>query len=106
MPTPWFLIAFLFPLGFKRVLPLPPQYPPFLGPQVSQELGASLPSPTEARSGSPLLYMCQAPLTVYAAWLMDPISGISQGSWLVMTAGLPEGSPFPSASSILPLIPP
>jgi hypothetical protein len=76
-----------------------------LGPQVSQGLGAS--SPTEARPDSPLLYMCQGPWLspcILPGWWFSLWE--LQGSGLVESAGLSMGLPFPSASSILSLIPP
>ena len=43
------------------VSPRPPRPPPSLGPQVSQGFGTF--SPTEARPGSPMLYICWGPWT-------------------------------------------
>jgi hypothetical protein len=63
--------------------PTPARFPPFLGPNVSWGLDSS--APTEARPGSPLLYVCQGPPI---SWCMLPgwwlsiweISGV-QVSW-------------------------
>ena len=96
-PLPQFLIPFLLPPVSKRMSPLlPHQARPLhsLGPPVSQGLGAS--SPTEARPGSPLLYMCQELAVyqlVYAAWSVD-----------YETASLPMVLPSFSTSSSLSLI--
>jgi hypothetical protein len=53
--------------------PHPTRLPHSLGPQDSQGLGAS--SPTEARTGSPLLYVQQGHWTLYAIWLVAQCLG-------------------------------
>ena len=107
-PLPQFLIPFLLPPVSKRMSPLlPHQARPLhsLGPPVSQGLGAS--SPTEARPGSPLLYMCQGQVPARVCCLVDgSVSERSLGSRLVETAGLPMGLPSSSASSSLSLMQP
>ena len=76
-----------------------------LGPQVSQGLGTT--SPTQARPGTPLLYMCLAPRPGHKCCLVGGlVSERSQEFRLVETAGLPIGLPSSSPSSSLILIQP
>jgi hypothetical protein len=96
---PQFLIPFVFLPVSKRMFPLmPPARPLYsLESQVSQGLGAS---PTEARPGSPLLYMCWGPWTSLCrlpGWR-------SLGFELVENASLPMGLPSSAASFSLSLI--
>ena len=77
-------------------IPTPPDLP-FLEPQISQGLGAS--SLTEARSHSPLLYICWG---LRISWWI--VSEIPQGSRLIETASPPTGSPSSSDSSSFLLI--
>jgi hypothetical protein len=73
--------------------------------QVSWRLGAS--SLTEAKSFSPLLYMCQGLISAGVCCLVGgSVSKRSWGSRSVKTAGLPIGFPSSSASSSFSLIQP
>jgi hypothetical protein len=77
--------------------------PPSLGHQVSTGLWDII-SPTEARQGSLLLYMCRDHGPVHVCSLVGGlVSGSCKGSRLVNTAGLPIGFPSSSVPSVLSL---
>jgi len=88
--------------------PPPPttRSPPSLGPPVSK--GSRVCSPTEARPGRPLLYMCWQVGAHGTArvWRLvhGSVSASSLGSWYVDTVSLSMELTSPLPSSILPLI--
>jgi hypothetical protein len=93
----------------KRMSPGPHHHPTrllhYLGLQVPWQLDTS--SPTEAKSGSPLLYRCQGPhISCVCSLVGGSVSEQSQGCRLVETAGLSIGSPSSSAYSCLSLMQP
>jgi hypothetical protein len=111
---PQFLISFLLhplPYPSKGMFPHIPARPPHsLGPQVSGGLGTS---PTEARPGSPLLYMCRGSRNS-SCMLSGHTLFLLPGWWLSvweilgsrLVAGLLMGWPSSSSSSNLSVIQP
>jgi hypothetical protein len=118
------LITFIFhspvsiPLHVHPLVVSHPIPPPFvsksisllqqasLRPGASSLLVLSASSPTRARPGSHLLYMCQEPQTGYCMLPGGLVSERSQGYMLVETAGLSIGLPSSLASSSFSIIQP